>query len=101
MQADYGKGTYCRTPQECLQISDIERIMASSRDPAELAAVWQGWHRISVAMRDRYARFVTLANAGARGLGFADGGAMWGGRHELAGDALRPAIDQPWEQVNT
>src|SRR2546422_3197450 len=76
MQADYGKGTYCRNPQDCLQITDIERIMASSRDPAELAAAWQGWHRISVGMRDRYARFVTLANAGARGLGFADVGVM-------------------------
>src|SRR2546428_856421 len=76
MQADYGKGTYCRTPEECLQITDIERIMASSRDPAELAAAWQGWHRISVGMRDRYARFVTLADAGARGLGFADVGGV-------------------------
>src|SRR2546423_12719353 len=80
MQADYGKGAYCRTPQECLQITDIERIMASSRDPAELAAAWQGWHRISVGMRDRYARFVTLANAGARGFGVARGGGVWGAR---------------------
>src|SRR2546426_490869 len=78
MQADYGKGTYCRTPEECLQITDIERIMASSRDLAELAAAWQGWHRISVGIRDRYARFVTLANAGARGFGFAHAGGMWG-----------------------
>src|SRR2546426_524782 len=78
MQADYGKGTYCRNPEDCLQITDIERIMASSRDPAELAAAWQGWHRISVGMRDRYARFVTPANAGARGLGFAHAGGMWG-----------------------
>src|SRR2546427_8459433 len=80
MQADYGKGTYCRNPQDCLQITDIERIMASSRDPAELAAAWRGWHPISVGMRDRYARFVTLANAGARGLGLAHGGGMGGRR---------------------
>src|SRR2546428_10395055 len=82
MQADYGKGTYCRNPQDCLQITDIERIMASSRDPAELAAAWPGWHRISVGMRDRYARFVTLANAGARRLGFAELGGLWRARDD-------------------
>src|SRR3989442_2517239 len=98
-QADYGKGTYCRTPQECLQISDIERIMASSRDPAELAAVWQGSHRISVAMRDRYARFVTLANAGARGLGFADVGVMWRAGYDMPGDAFVREIDRLWDQL--
>src|SRR2546426_5527561 len=95
MQADYGKGTYCRTPQDCLQISDIERIMASSRDPAELAAAWQGWHRISVGMRDRYARFVTLANAGARGLGFADVGVLWRAGDDMPADAFVREGDRP------
>src|SRR5712692_5293718 len=99
MQAEYGKGTYCRTPQECLQITDIERIMASSRDPAELAATWQGWHRISVGMRDRYARFVTLANAGARGLGFADVGVMWRAGYGMPADAFVREIDRLWDQL--
>jgi peptidyl-dipeptidase A len=99
MQADYGKGTYCRTPQECLQITDIERIMASSRDPAELAAAWQGWHRISVPMRDRYARFVTLANAGARGFGFADVGVMWRAGYDMPADAFVREIDRLWDQL--
>src|SRR5881397_2691134 len=99
MQADYGKGTYCRTPEECLQITDIERIMASSRDPAELAAAWQGWHRISVGMRDRYARFVTLANAGARGLGFADVGVMWRAGYDMPADAFVREIDRLWDQL--
>src|SRR5256885_4228880 len=94
MQADYGKGTYCRTPEECLQITDIERIMASSRDPAELAAAWQGGHRISVGMRDRYARFVTLANAGARGFGFADAGGMWRAGYGLPADAFVREVDR-------
>ena len=41
LEADYGKGTYCRPgkdgTQECLDITAIERIMAESRDPKELA----------------------------------------------------------------
>src|SRR2546425_7602805 len=99
MQADYGKGTYCQTPEECLQITDIERIMASSRDPAELAAAWQGWHRISVGMRDRYARFVTLANAGARGFGFADVGVKGDGGGGMPAYAVVLEIHQAWCQL--
>src|SRR2546427_2841457 len=99
MQADYGKGTYCRNPQDCLQITDIERIMASSRDPAELAAAWQGWHRISVGMRDRYARFVTLANAGARGFGFADLGGMWRAGYDMPAGGFVREIDRLWDQL--
>ena len=99
MQADYGRGTYCRTPDHCLQISEIEHILATSRDPSELLDVWQGWHRISPGMRDRYARFVTLANAGARGLGFQDAGAMWRAGYDMPADAFVAEVDRLWEQL--
>ena len=66
LEADYGKGTYCRPgkadKQECLDITAIERIMAESRDPKELADLWTGWRRIAPPMRDRYTRFVELTN---------------------------------------
>ena len=99
MQADYGRGRYCRTRDTCLQVTDIERILAVSRDPAELADAWQGWHRISVGMRDRYARFVTLANAGARGLGFADVGAMWRAGYDMPADSFVREVDRLWSQL--
>jgi peptidyl-dipeptidase A len=99
MEAQYGRGTWCRAPDDCLQISAIERILATSRDPAELAAAWRGWHAISVGMRDRYVRFVSLANAGARGLGFADAGAMWRAGYDMPADSLRRAVDGLWAQL--
>src|SRR5438045_2790042 len=99
MQADYGRGTYCKAPNNCLQITDIERIMATSRDPAELLDVWKGWHTISVGMRDRYARFVTLANAGARGFGFSDVGTMWRSGYEMPADSFGHQVDRPGEQL--
>src|SRR5581483_3860827 len=49
MQSDYGKGTYCRERaggRECLQINQLSKILAESRDPAELLDAWQGWHRV-------------------------------------------------------
>ncbi|HYL22154.1 MAG TPA: M2 family metallopeptidase [Gemmatimonadales bacterium] len=99
MDADYGKGRYCRTPEHCLEITDIERIMATSRDPAELTEVWRGWHAISVGMRDRYARFVTLANRGARNLGFADVGTLWREQYDMPADAFTREVDRLWEQL--
>src|SRR6266852_183750 len=99
LQAYYGRGTYFKTPDHCLQITDIERILATSRDPAELLDAWQGWHRISVGMRDRYVRFVTLANAGARGFGFSDVGAMWRSGYDMPADSFVKEVDRLWEQL--
>ncbi len=99
MKAEYGRGTWCRAPDACLQITDIERILASSHDPAELAAAWQGWHRIAVPMRDRYTRFVALSNAGARALGFADAGAMWRAGYDMPADSLTAEVNRLWEQL--
>ena len=99
LQADYGRGKYCKTPDHCLQITDIERILATSRDPAELLDAWQGWHRISVDMRDRYARFVTLANAGARGFGFQDVGVLWRSGYDMPPDSFALEIDRLWTQL--
>jgi peptidyl-dipeptidase A len=99
LQADYGRGSYCKTPDRCLQITDIERILATSRDPAELLDAWQGWHRVSTGMRDRYARFVTLANAGAQGFGFRDVGVMWRSGYDMPADSFVGDVDRLWEQL--
>src|SRR6266852_4008354 len=99
MQADSGLGAYCKTENTCLQITDIEHILATSRDPAELLDAWQGWHRVSVGMRDRYARFVSLANAGAKGFGFSDVGAMWRSGYDMPADSFVKEVDRLWEQL--
>ena len=33
---------YCRAGGECLDIGAASRILATSRDPAEMADVWRG-----------------------------------------------------------
>jgi peptidyl-dipeptidase A len=105
LTADYGKGTYCRPSkakageQECLQITALSRILAESRDPAELLDVWQGWHRIGAPMRDRYARFAELSNKGARELGFADAGAMWRSGYDMPPDEFAKEVERIWQQV--
>src|SRR6202140_2274681 len=51
LDADYGKAKYCRMPDHCLDITAIEQVMETSRDPKELRGVWLGWHKISPPMR--------------------------------------------------
>src|SRR6516164_3131357 len=81
LDGTYGKGKYCpdrlkNAEKKCLDIEDITRIMATSRDPKELLEAWSGWHSISPPMRKDFTRFVQLANKGASELGFKDTGAM-------------------------
>ena len=99
LEADYGKGQYCRKPGDCLDITAIERIMGSSRDPKELQAVWRGWHAIGAPMRERYARFVQLSNQGAREIGFKDTGEMWRSNYDMPPDQFSAEIERLWQQV--
>jgi peptidyl-dipeptidase A len=99
MESTYGKGKYCRTPNDCLDLQQITRIMAKSRDPKELLDVWRGWHTISPPMRDEFKRYVELANKGARELGFADTGAMWRSKYDMPPAAFAKELDRLWEQV--
>lgn len=102
LEGTYGKGTWCAdpaAPDSCLDIGAITQIMATSRDEARLREVWEGWHTISVPMRDDYARFVELANTGARELGFADTGAMWRQKYDMPADEFTQELDRLWDQV--
>ncbi|HEY5175433.1 MAG TPA: M2 family metallopeptidase [Terriglobales bacterium] len=103
LEADYGKGKYCpktgKHAGECLDITAIERIMASSTDPEELKDLWVGWHTISPPMRDRYARWVELGNKGAKEMGFSDLGAMWRAGYDMTPDQFSADVERLWQQV--
>jgi peptidyl-dipeptidase A len=99
MEGDYGRGQYCKAPGQCLDIGGLSRILATSRNPAELLDAWQGWHRVGAPMRQRYARFAELSNKGARELGYADAGAMWRARYDMPADSFTVEVDRLWNQV--
>ncbi len=50
--ANTAKGNLSAQPDECLDITAIEKIMANSRDAQELKDVWLGWHKIGAPMRE-------------------------------------------------
>ncbi|HYX19466.1 MAG TPA: M2 family metallopeptidase [Thermoanaerobaculia bacterium] len=99
MEGMYGKGKYCPTKDRCLDLEDITKIMATSRDARELLDVWAGWHAIGGPMKKDYVRFVELSNKGARELGFKDTGAMWRSKYDTTPEAFSAELDRLWEQV--
>ena len=100
MDGEYGRGKYCPAPdQPCLNLSDLEKIIGQSRDPEALRRAWSGWHRVSPPYRDRYARFVELANQGARELGYADAGALWRSSYDMPEKDFAPEMERLWQQL--
>ncbi|MGA3088633.1 MAG: M2 family metallopeptidase [Terriglobales bacterium] len=99
LDGDYGKGKYCRKNGECLDITAIERLMSTSRNPQELEEVWAGWHAIGPPMRQRYARFVDLSNQGAREIGFRDTGALWRAGYDMSPEEFSADLERLWNQV--
>src|SRR5208337_3603830 len=93
LDGDYGKGKWCRDGDKkpCLDITAIERLMATSRDPEELKRAWLGWHAVGAPMRQRYARMVEL--------GYADVGALWRSNYDMPPDAFAKELDRLWEQL--
>jgi peptidyl-dipeptidase A len=100
MDGDYGRGKFCPgKDQPCQTINDLEKIMGESRDPDELRRAWEGWHQVSRPYRDRYARFVELANQGARELGYADTGALWRSSYDMPEKDFAPEMERLWLQL--
>jgi peptidyl-dipeptidase A len=99
--SDYGKGKWCPDGQAkpCLDVTKIERLLATSRDPEELKRAWIGWHAVGAPMRDRYARMVELGNAGSRELGYSDVGALWRSKYDMPPDDFARDLDRVWEQL--
>jgi peptidyl-dipeptidase A len=102
MDGAYGRGKYCpagESPETCLDIEAITRILASERNPARLREVWEGWHTISPPFKKDYVRFVELSNKGAKELGFTDTGAMWRSRYDMPPDDFSTEVDRLWQQL--
>ena len=96
----YGSGRFCPGGDApCLDMGQLEHVMAASRDPRELLEAWAGWHTISRPMQKPYTRFVELANAGARGLGFDDLGALWRSGYDMPPEAFAAEVERLWQQM--
>lgn len=82
LQRLYSDARVCRGPVCYRGEPDLERLMARSRDPAELLWGWVAWRQaVGPPARPLYPAVVGLMNQGARSNGYPDAGAAW--REEL------------------
>ncbi len=92
-----GKGTLDGKP---INGSDIEAAMGTVRDPAKLQEMWTSWNdNVGAPMKGDYAQSVALANEGAKGLGYADVGAMWRSGYDMPPEQFAAMADRIWKQL--
>jgi len=100
MEGLYAKGRHTlRGGTEPLDLQALSRVIAESRDPAQLEDAWAGWHAVGRAIRRPFDRYVELANRGARELGFEDTGAMWRSKYDMPAAAFATEVDRLWREV--
>lgn len=100
LQSQYGKGRGTLGGKE-ISGSDIEAEMGNlQHTPAEYAEMWTSWHdNVGAPMKDDYARLVTIANEGAKELGFADTGAMWRSGYDMSPEDFAKTTERLWQEV--
>jgi len=95
----YGAGKYCRSDDDCISGTDLELKMQQSRNYDELLELWEGWREIALPMRDKFERYVELANEGAGTLGYDNLGEMWRAGFDMSPAEFQAETGRLWEQV--
>ena len=85
--------------ERVLTLGEASDIIAKSRDPETLKAVWEGWRTISKPMKADYAAMASIVNDGASELGFADTGALWRSGYDMPADDFVKEADRLFAQV--
>ena len=100
MEAKYGEAKYCKPGgKECRDEVQLKAVLEKSRDYDELLDAWKGWHDQARGLRGDYARYVELANEGARELGYRDLGAMWRSNYDMPADDFTREAARLYSQV--
>jgi len=108
MESLYGKGKYCKqVPQpkggapreECRGLDALEDVLAKSHDYDALYDAWSGWHEVGKEIRPLYARYVELANEGARTIGYRDLGELWRSRYDMAPEEFSAVAARLYDQL--
>jgi peptidyl-dipeptidase A len=85
--------------KRCLRLGELSHVLATSRDFGELVEAWKGWHAIAVPMREKYVRYVELANQGAKAIGYDDVGALWRSGYDMPPADFQADVERAWAEV--
>lgn len=99
----YGKGKYCKKDkagkEECRDLGQLSKVLATSRNYDELLDAWQGWRTISPEMKPMYQQLVELSNQGAKEIGYANAGELWRAGYDMKPDEFAATTEKLWNQV--
>jgi peptidyl-dipeptidase A len=99
LSSQYGRGRGTMGGQQ-LTGNEIEARMGTVRNPDQLREMWTSWNdNVGSPMRAQYQRMTEIANAGAHDLGFADLGAMWRSKYDMAPDDFAALTERLWNEV--
>jgi peptidyl-dipeptidase A len=102
MDSEYGKGV-CKTvkgKESCQDIEYWSKLLQKDRKPEKLLAAWKTWYDdVGHKERDMFVKYVELANAGARGIGFKDVASIWKSGYDMPEDEFAAQTDKLWNQV--
>jgi peptidyl-dipeptidase A len=104
LEGMYGKAKACLkrhkvNGEACADIEALTPLFATHRDYDELLDAWTAWSVPAREMRPLYARYIALANEGARDIGFPDTGAMWRSSYDMSPEAFEKDAARLWEEV--
>uniref|UniRef100_A0A8C3B3R6 Angiotensin-converting enzyme n=1 Tax=Cyclopterus lumpus TaxID=8103 RepID=A0A8C3B3R6_CYCLU len=86
----------CKKGMRC--VSDLQKIMAESRDYDELLFAWKGWRDAAgKVLRQDYKRYVELANTAAKLNGHSDNGAFWRSLYETP--TFEEDLEALWKEL--
>lgn len=99
MEGLYGAGKACDENGHCRDLVELERVLRQSRDYDEQLKAWTDWRTISVPMRPKYERFVTITNQGANEFGYSDLSDMWKSGYDMSTADFEQEVERLWGQV--
>ncbi len=113
MTGAYGKGEYCPPAtskllpylskrgehEKCLHLEELEAVLQKSHDVQVLTEAWNGWHATARSQRERFERYVSLGNDGAKELGFDDLGALWRAGYDMPPADFEADVERLWTEV--
>jgi peptidyl-dipeptidase A len=101
MSSIYGKGKVCdASGNNCKDLDALSKVLQETRDPKVALIAWKGWHdTVGRAERDLFIKYVGVANAGARGVGFRDVASMWKSGYDMPEDKFAEETDRLFTQL--
>ena len=98
----YGKGV-CATEngkESCKDVEYWSKQLQNAKTPDAMLTAWKAWHDyVGHAEKDKFVRFVELANAGAKGIGFSNISELWQGNYDMKPAEFVAMVDKLWDQV--